>query len=80
MCLVRRNSDAAADDPRAEPFVGNVARWYADQPDHGPDLPAISCPLSASLNTAEVYNPASNSWKTIAPMGSKRSYPAAVAL
>jgi len=43
------SSDAAADDPRAEPFVGNVARWYADQPDHGPDLPAISCrPLSAA--------------------------------
>ena len=54
--MARRGSDrqqSAADDPRAEPFVRNVALWYADQPDHGPDLPAISCrPLSAARKKA----------------------------
>ena len=62
------SSDAAADDPRAEPFVGNVARWYADQPDHGPDLPAISCrPLSAARKapaTAAGVKAAPNSKQT----------------
>ena len=33
---------------------------------------------SSSINTAELYDPQSQTWSAVAPMGSKRSGPAAV--
>ena len=35
---------------------------------------------SGALSSCEVYDPASNSWRAIAPMGSKRQYLAAAVL